>query len=406
MTSASQDEAPALAHMYCQEIVIFNNESEASKLQSSFEELLECEGEGNGGGDSTGFWNFDVLSFNHVMNLTICNVKLKDIQFLNGCTLLKSLNISFNKIRDISPLGSVTQLVQLDMSHNKIIDITPLKDLVQLQILRFHKNDIQCVEALNSLENLFELWMSNNEIPWTEFVHFSKLTQFTHVVLEKNTCEDKAKYLEFLLAICPSILTINGQPASNSMPKDSHIMENKNWYNPSDFLKTTDGRIMLTQAKALLNESQREFLSTQAIGNPAIRRNLLANTTMQSPTRRASLDSSNVATLSHDFTGTGTALVGSTLNNPQFRSTRSEGGDPIKYYKAQRRSKNTPKKFVQEYDQVLSNTEQVTVLTALLPHWLVNSSGILLCLFHSIELLCLLYCMENHQLDIRVSNKF
>jgi hypothetical protein len=355
-----------LTHVYCEEINVFNCEEEAINLRRTFEDLMECDTEGdigNGGGsgsrgERTGFWNFDAFSFNRLMNLSICCVKLKDIKFIGCCTLLKTLNLSFNKIRDISPVAALTQLVQLDISHNKVIELTPLKGLCQLQILRFHKNNVQCIESLNSMTQLNELWMSNNEIQWTEFLHLSKLTSVTHIIMEKNTCEEKPKYLEFLLAICPSVLTVNGLPAINSMPKVSQ-MDNKSWYNPSDFLKTSDGRVMLTQAKALLNESQREFLGTKAIGDTSVRRNLLLeNTTMESPIklagRRGSLDSNSIA-LSQE-------LMTSPLNQTQIRSTRSEGGDPIKYYKA-KRQKNAPKKYIQEYDKELRDSIEQTKIS-------------------------------------------
>jgi len=329
---------------YCEEILVFNCETEANNVRETFEELS------NGEREKTVFWNFDVLSFNKLVNLSLCNVKLTDITFIRCCFVLKSVNVSFNKIRDISPVEALTEMVHLDISHNKVIDLSPLKSLTQLQLLRFHKNNVQCIECLRSMTLLSELWMSNNEISWTEFLHFSNLVNLTHIVMENNVCEEKPKYLEFLLAICPSVLTVNGLPAINSMSKGSQL-DNKNWYNPSDFLKTTGGRIMLTQAKALLNESQREYLSAKKIGDSSVRRNLLLeNTNFESPTkqqgRRGSLDSNNLA-LSQEQGGTNI--------QSQFRSTRSEGGDPIKYYKA-KRQKNPPKKYVQEYDSQLGQS--------------------------------------------------
>ena len=184
-----------------------------------------------------------MLSFNHLLNLTVANVKLTEIKFVSGCTLLKSLNLSFNRIRDVSPLAALTQLVHLDISHNKVIDISPVNGLLQLQVFRFHKNLVQNIQFIKSMANLSDLWMSNNEIDWTELIHLSQLHQLAHISIAKNTCEAKAKYIEFLLAICPSILTINAVTAISCLPATGAHTE-KNWYNPSDFLKTTDGRIM------------------------------------------------------------------------------------------------------------------------------------------------------------------
>ena len=335
---------------YCEEIIVFNNENELNNLKLCFEELNDMMERDQFDNDNRSiYWKFDEFSCQHLRNLTLSNVKLKNINFIKHCSLLKSLNISFNQIRDIRPIENMTQLVVLDMSHNKIINVEHVKGLSQLEILRCHKNYIQSIESFNSLLELQELWMSNNEVNWTEFIHFSKLQNLSHIVLEKNTCDDKPKFLEFLMAICPSILTIDGKAAIQYLPKASRI--DKNWYNPSEFLKTTDGRIMLTQAKALLNESQREFFNNHKIGDQSIRRFLLENTVIESPEkiRRTSLDSISENTSDN-------------ISN-EIRSTRSEGGEPgrksqnIKYYKAHRH-KGTPKKYVQEYAQLRKSIEQ------------------------------------------------
>jgi hypothetical protein len=52
----------------------------------------------------------------------------------------------------------------------------------------------------------------------------------------------------------------------------------------------------------------------------------------------------------------------SPLNQTQIRSTRSEGGDPIKYYKA-KRQKNAPKKYIQEYDKELRDSIEQTKIS-------------------------------------------
>jgi len=259
---------------------------------------------------------------------------------------LKYLSVSFNRIHSIAPISTLRELQVIDVSHNRINDISPLRDIPNLTVLRLHYNSIESLEAIRSSSALIELWVAKNRLQLVDFLHLLQLTNLQHIVTEGNPFEAKPKYIEFLLALCPSILTVNGAPAISLLP----VSNQKHWYNPTEFLRTTDGRVMLTQARAQLTESQREFL------------NSLKSTPLQGVSVAASVDLEGAThcrgTLyrrdRNSILQTDSASSSGNSGDDSVLRAVSEGGKPIKYFKAKK--KNTPKMFIQQNTE-LRNTD-------------------------------------------------
>ena len=331
-------------------IVIFGDCDEANILKKH---LLES--------DKAFSWKLDKVDIYCLLNLTISNVSLESIDFLAPLVSLRYLCASFNKIVDITPLCLMRDLTTLDVSHNKICDINPLAECPNLTVVRLHHNNVESLEALHLAVGLVELWVSRNQLQWVEFMHLIALPKLQHVVIEHNPFESKPKYMEFLLALCPGILTVNGAPAISLLPAPPQ----RQWYNPSDFLRSTDGRVMLTQARSQLTASQREFISSH---RSALFSGSIIDGHMTSYAgQRGPGDSVSVGPGSPHRSGQGLGDGTSLLR------AVSEGGKPIKYFKAKKNQ--TPKMFIrhaqngsgsaQEVDGHCENTSVATKSTEL-----------------------------------------
>lgn len=284
-------------------------------------------------------WNYDRINVNTIQHLTISNVQLDNIEFLVPFVSLKYLCISFNKVVDITPVCSMRELRVFDASHNKISDISPLVECPELTVVRVQKNSIKSLEPLHLALDLRELWVNCNLLQLVELMHLIMLTKLQHVVVDHNPLESKAKHIEFMVALCPSILSVNGAPVMSLLPVATAT---KQWYNPSEFLRTTDGRVMLTQARSQLTESQREFLTAQ---KSPIFSGTVIDGSVEHPTLRRGM-SQDCSVLDNRRIPNNGTMMG---DNSSVIRAASEGGRPIKYFKAK---KNTPKMFIRHEHQI------------------------------------------------------
>jgi len=104
----------------------------------------------------------------HCTNLTSLELghnQIRDISPLSGLTNLTFLNLSDNQIRDISPLSGLTNLAHtLYLSNNQIHDISPLSKLIHLTGLNLAHNQIRDISPLSGLTNLTGLELRDNLI--------------------------------------------------------------------------------------------------------------------------------------------------------------------------------------------------------------------------------------------------
>jgi len=69
----------------------------------------------------------------HLISLDLSGNSIEDISLLWGLTQLKEINLSDNKISDIDTLSNLKNLQTLDLSNNPVDDISPLFNLDHLE---------------------------------------------------------------------------------------------------------------------------------------------------------------------------------------------------------------------------------------------------------------------------------
>ena len=191
---------------------------------------------------------------------------------------LTQLNLSFNRIADISHLSHLRALRTLDVSHNRIVALEALAKMDKLVVLRANNNAVEALDPLSGLKNIQELWLSDNKIDWLEFVYLLPLINLNHLIKANNPCDAKSRVDHFIWAICASLVTLDGADAYTSLSSSSStpllltLEELQNLQPPSahqleaiagrgsDFLRSTDGRVMFAQAKSHLPPSLRLLL--------------------------------------------------------------------------------------------------------------------------------------------------
>lgn len=203
-------------------------------------------------------WSYDILRLKELHYLTLSDLHLRKTDYFSLLPHLRYLNVSFNNITDISSIASLAELEVLDISHNKVVDISPLSDLQHLKLLRCHSNTIASLEPINGLLHLEELWINENKLCWDEIIHLQPLSKLRRLAIASNPCEEKPKFYEFLLSLCPLLVVINGSKVLTS-EKEVKFQDK---VIPLDFLKSNDGRTMLNQSRAHLTTQQRTHLQS------------------------------------------------------------------------------------------------------------------------------------------------
>jgi hypothetical protein len=185
------------------------------------------------------------VSTSAVKLVILSSVALGSASHLAAFRNVIDMNISFNSITDVSPLSSLQYLRNLDLSHNKISDLRPLEGLAGLETLRCHENHITTLKFIENMKNLRELCISHNLIEWENLIYLYGAVELIGLVWYGNPFESKSNYLDFGLSFLPKLKFLDGVSVSLQV------------WNPS-FLSSADGRVMLTQSKALLSKAGRE----------------------------------------------------------------------------------------------------------------------------------------------------
>lgn len=228
-----------------EDLVTFGGDS-IEKLIETFSAASNC--------DEIIVWRGNEVKPDQIKRLILSNLKLNSIDAI--APIFRNvlyLNLSFNNIVDISSISHMRTVEVLDISHNKLSGNLPeLCHLVNLKVFRGHCNAISSLEFFSNLIQLREVWISNNNIDWMELVYLSFLSSLQRIIISENPFVKKSKYLDFIVALCPTIEIIDGSPV-----RDILIGTGVDLYKQSslsslsqDFLKTTDGRVMLAQARS------------------------------------------------------------------------------------------------------------------------------------------------------------
>eukprot|EP01036_Dinobryon_divergens_P023898 gene23898-32294_t len=153
---------------------------------------------------------------------------------------LAVVNISFNNFKDLSCLSAAHHLRILDISHNRICSISFVSSLSQLTSLRCHNNSIESLRELKNAPLIQELWVSNNDIQWQQYIYLSSLKSLEILIKsDKEKSNDDKKIDNFLLSVVPSLKILDGGAVKAI----------------ADQTVSIDVKIMLTQARAALQES-------------------------------------------------------------------------------------------------------------------------------------------------------
>ena len=97
-------------------------------------------------------------------DLTLCDYGITDLDGLQYCRHVSSLNISYNRITSVYELKHLTGLKELYLNNNCISNIEYLEKLSCLEILDLSNNEIENGQVLLKLHNLRFLDIRNNPL--------------------------------------------------------------------------------------------------------------------------------------------------------------------------------------------------------------------------------------------------
>src|SRR5436309_3201208 len=96
-----------------------------------------------------------------LVNLSTIEAKSLGITNLNGlekCRELASLDLSGNKIHDLTPIRDLAKIQYLNLADNQIEDLAPLAGVSALQYLELSRNRVRDLHSLEALTNLASLY--------------------------------------------------------------------------------------------------------------------------------------------------------------------------------------------------------------------------------------------------------
>jgi len=96
--------------------------------------------------------------------LDLSDYDLHDLEGIEHCTSLTSLNLSLNNLDNVFALGSLTKLEVLDLAENDLEDADVLGNLINLKELDLSANEIDDVAFLERLTNLKYVDLTGNPV--------------------------------------------------------------------------------------------------------------------------------------------------------------------------------------------------------------------------------------------------
>ena len=212
-------------------------------------------------------WEDEPLCSRDIRRLSLVKLRLRVVEsIILPFHLLTHLNLSFNRLTEIFGLSHLVSLKLLDISHNRIAELSPVKHMIELETLRCdHNYHIEKLEPIFYLTKLKHLSVANSRINWEESVFLMPLHGLESLnFLENPLLLEKPKFWDFLNAIKPFLKFLNGVRkdtmdisgfsfTSSIGGGGSHV--GGGGHLASDFLRTPDGRVMMTQARAYFTAS-------------------------------------------------------------------------------------------------------------------------------------------------------
>lgn len=116
---------------------------------------------------STDFGDTDLSSLRVASGLKyfkMAGCNLHTISFLEGTTLLETVDVSSNNVSDISPLKGNEQMRSLIFSDNDVEDISAIGNMTAITTLEMSKNRIKDLDSCELLINIESLVSGSNQI--------------------------------------------------------------------------------------------------------------------------------------------------------------------------------------------------------------------------------------------------
>lgn len=100
-----------------------------------------------------------------ITDLTASKRNISNLEGIQYCTELESLNLSFNKLERVDQLAGLVKLTSLDLQSNQIENIDALSALTKIEWLNLDRNqNIKDISALKRLNKLRDLFLCENKI--------------------------------------------------------------------------------------------------------------------------------------------------------------------------------------------------------------------------------------------------
>ncbi len=96
--------------------------------------------------------------------ITMINTGLKNANFLQKCSKLKTLNLSSNYLDNVNFLDNMKLLEVADLSNNRIKDLSGIESCTNLDFVSFEKNNIRDISELSDVSNIGYLNLNFNQI--------------------------------------------------------------------------------------------------------------------------------------------------------------------------------------------------------------------------------------------------
>ncbi|MGN4484728.1 leucine-rich repeat domain-containing protein [Bacillus cereus group sp. MYBK5-1] len=119
-------------------------------------------------------------------NLTLEEVKLKNIKFISDLRQLKSLSITYGELEDIGPLAKLEHIEFLTLRNNKISDLGPLSQMKKIKMLDLNSNYIKDIKPLFTVKSLRTLTVANNQISNDNLAGIEQLKNVKNLSLSNN----------------------------------------------------------------------------------------------------------------------------------------------------------------------------------------------------------------------------
>jgi len=116
-----------------------------------------------------------------------------DVVNISGIKWEKSLKLA-GKIANLQGLEKCKSLASIELPNQEIVDLAPLKDLKQLQSVILNNNKIQSVAPLADLTGIQLLWIQDNQI--ADVAPLAKIAAMGSLDLSNNQIKDIAPLAE------------------------------------------------------------------------------------------------------------------------------------------------------------------------------------------------------------------